>query len=69
MMTVRVTTPACRLCGTPSVLHLRAMSVEKYRNGALVQDAFPDLSLDDRELLISGTHPECWNNLFPEEDN
>jgi len=30
--------------------------------------AFPDMSVDDREMLISGTHPACWDRLFPCED-
>ena len=28
---------------------------------------FPTLSLDQRELLISGTHPECWDALMGED--
>lgn len=30
------------------------------------QDNFPYLSNEQRELLISGTHPECWKALFAE---
>jgi len=35
-----------------------------------VQDAFPHLSADDREFLISGVTPEEWDELYPdiEED-
>lgn len=33
-----------------------------------VQDAFPHLSADDREFLVSGTIPEEWDELFPEEE-
>lgn len=32
--------------------------------GALVTRAFPDLSADDRELLISGTCPSCYKRLY-----
>lgn len=35
-----------------------------YRNGAFVQDAFPNLNIGQREQIISGTHPECWIKLF-----
>ena len=33
--------------------------------GALIQDAFPTLNADEREQIISGTHPACWQSLFP----
>lgn len=32
--------------------------------GALIQNAMPNVSLDDREFLISGYSPEGWNSLF-----
>jgi hypothetical protein len=32
-----------------------------------VQVAFPDMSAGDRELLISGTHPECWERIFADD--
>ncbi len=38
----------------------------KYLDGVLAQNAFPDLSLGDREFLISGTSPEGWKELFDE---
>ena len=34
----------------------------------LVQEAFPDLSIDEREFIISGIHPDEWNELFGNED-
>jgi hypothetical protein len=40
---------------------------EQYRNyidGMLVQDAFPDLSPDDREFIISGVTTEEWDALY-----
>jgi hypothetical protein len=33
-----------------------------------VQDIWPTLSQQHRELIISGSHPECWNEMFPDED-
>jgi hypothetical protein len=34
----------------------------------LAQEAFPDLSVDEREFIISGIHPDEWNELFGNED-
>ena len=35
-----------------------------WKDGAFVQDAFPYLSAEVREMLISGICPSCWNNMF-----
>ena len=32
-----------------------------------MQDIFPELPIEDRELLISGTCGTCWDKLFPKE--
>jgi hypothetical protein len=37
-------------------------------NNEYVQDVFPLLSKEDREVMISGTHPKCWNEMFAELD-
>ena len=34
----------------------------------LVQDAFPHLSAPQRELILSGTCPTCWDGMFGNED-
>lgn len=35
--------------------------------GVHIQDAMPHLSVDEREILISGTCPECWGEIFGDE--
>lgn len=35
--------------------------------GLLIQDAFPELSVDQREQLISGYCGECWDTLWSDE--
>ena len=35
----------------------------------LIQHAFPEMPMETRELLISGTHPECWDSLYKDEDD
>lgn len=37
--------------------------------GAYIQDAFPELSKAERELLISGFCGTCWDVIFPKEDH
>jgi len=43
-------------------------AVTRWREGENIQHAFPDMSAGDREVLISGTHPACWDKLFGEEN-
>jgi hypothetical protein len=34
----------------------------------LIQQAFADMPSEEREMLITGCHPECWNLLFGDDD-
>ena len=40
--------------------------VTSYNAGARIQDAFPDLSADEREFLISGLCKKGWDETFGE---
>ncbi len=42
---------------------------QQWRSGALIQDAFPDLTKAEREFLMTGTTQEEWDNAFPNEDD
>lgn len=37
-------------------------------SGEYIQNAFPMLSADEREFLLTGITSEEWNELFPDED-
>jgi len=66
---VKYTTKMCIVCKNMGVITLWADDVDRYLNGAMVQDAFPDLMAPAREQIVSGTHPECWNKLFEDDDD
>jgi len=34
-----------------------------------IQDAFPTLDSDDRELLKTGFHTTCWNEAFGDDED
>ena len=36
--------------------------------GTLIQTAMPHLSKEDREFIMTGTTPEDWKQMFPEEE-
>ena len=63
----------CRLCGEVSHLpctieQLQELEMPRSQR-RYVQDIFPDLSVGDRELLISGTCNTCWQKLFGSDCN
>jgi hypothetical protein len=74
---VRVVTPACMLCGRNSGVTLTALEHKRLmardpdtgRPTYLIQDALPERDADFRELVKTGTHPECWDKMFPEEED
>jgi len=65
---VEVKTRKCYHCGKDGYIIMPQQDYlngsKAYRAGAFVQDAFPNLTIDQREQIISGTHPECWIALF-----
>lgn len=67
--TVTVTTPTCPVCGQADELVLPADGHMRWLSGELVQEALPGLPAADREVLVTGIHPACWNEMFPPEDD
>jgi len=49
-------------------LDITLEQVEAYMNGALIQNAFPNLSADDREFFKTGITTEEWDAMFSEEE-
>ena len=39
-----------------------------FENRTYIEVLFPNLNPQMREMMISGTHPECWNEMFGECD-
>ena len=59
----------CPICGDTNYVSVQSEDWYAYVNGELVQNAFPYLSPDDTELLISGICPTCWTDTFGEDDD
>ena len=56
----------CPWCKDTSRLRVNARLFQYWKNDPskpLIQECFPDLSLDDRERLITGTCKKCWDKL------
>ena len=66
MATITYVTPNCTVCEKSSSIDLDSEDIARWKEGSLIQDVWPDMTPEDREILISGTHPECWTALFTE---
>ena len=65
---VMYATKRCIHCGKGSLIGVKEQDILNYLSGQLAQDAFPDMPMQLREQIISGTHPDCWKEMFPDYD-
>jgi hypothetical protein len=49
-------------------LDITPHQIDAYLNGALIQEAFPNLNADDREFFKTGITGEEWDAMFSEEE-
>lgn len=65
--TIKVMTKRCIVCSEPGHLVVPAAGYDAWERGELIQRALPELTNEQREQLISGTHSRCWSVLNPDE--
>ena len=61
-------TTICPCCGDEISVIVPARGLRLWREGERIQEALPELTAEEREILISGTCPECWKEIFSEEE-
>lgn len=62
-------TKKCFHCGEETEFFLTFEEYEKlFLNGEYIQDVFPLMDKTEREMMISGTHPRCWEEMFADID-
>ena len=59
----------CPYCGRLQILEVNENQYNDYLAGKPIQVAFPDSSPDDRELILSGICPECWEDILKDEES
>ena len=59
----------CPMCGMYTIILVNEEDLQKWQCGELAQNAFPYLSAEERETLISGICPACWNKMFGSDDD
>lgn len=58
----------CPWCGEENDIECDKAAWEEYQDGALIQDAFPQLDVVTREMLISGMCSACQAAFYNAED-
>ena len=58
----------CLLCLKVKTVVVRPDDYDAWKRGKYAQDAFPYLTDDQRELLISATCGPCFDEMFPEDE-
>jgi len=54
----------CIFCLNVQTILVDMSDVRKWQKGELIQNAMPYLTANERELMISGMCPICWNETF-----
>jgi hypothetical protein len=65
---IEVETPPCLGCGQTTWFTMTEEQHRFWKQGVHIQNIFPDWSAEDREMLISGTCPSCWEEMWAEEE-
>jgi hypothetical protein len=58
----------CIHCNEENVIIININDLTFWQSGEFIQDAFPYLTRDQRELVKTGIHPECWEKIFESSD-
>lgn len=58
----------CPICSQTSAVLVELEGYAAWFNGTLIQTAMPYLSANERESLMTGICPACWDNMFSDDD-
>jgi len=53
----------CQVTGDVFIIIVEAMAILDWKAGKLIQDAFPELTKDQREILQTGFTPAEWDAM------
>jgi hypothetical protein len=59
----------CRFCKQEARVTVPAQGLWDWEHGAFAQNAFPNMSADQREMVMTGTHPECWDRFMSDPED
>lgn len=58
----------CPFCGKLHGISVNEDGYLAWREGELIQTALPELSVNEREVLVSGMCLECQTKFFDDDD-
>ena len=58
----------CIFCGGETQFITETNKYNEWRNGNYIQNIWPEVSKNIRETMINGTHTECFDKMFKEQD-
>lgn len=56
---------SCKYCHNDFDVPVTPEQIRRWRNGGLIQRIMPNLSADQRELLMTRTCGTCFDKMFP----
>ena len=56
-------------CGNFKNIYVTRDAYSRWRGGDLIQRCFPELSDDDRERILTGICPNCWECIGDDDDD
>ena len=59
-----VTLTVTDVVGDNHYMDVKQIDLDAYEDGALIQDAFPYLTLEQRELILTGLTEDMWLTMF-----
>lgn len=62
-MIITMISPITGMINTMDV-DVTEVQIMQWQNGMLIQDAMPDLSVDEREFIMTGTTPADWEKMY-----
>lgn len=54
----------CMMCNQIVEIEVKIEDYQSWQEGAHIQNAFPYLTIDEREMLVSGTCGPCFDKMF-----
>ena len=66
MSNVRMIGTTCPICHEADTICVTERAHKRWRDGTVIQVAFPELSATQREQLITGICAPCWDQSFGE---
>lgn len=55
--------------GRPFLIITKLSDANEWANGGLIQNCFPYLDADDREILMTGIDAQGWSEMFGDSED